>query len=65
MFKEKDKEKEYFKKYRKDNYIRFNIALRKGQDDDIIAFWGACKNKQALLRKLIRREMKEQELNQE
>ena len=28
-----------------------------------IAFWGAAKDKQALLRKLIRREMKEQERN--
>ena len=63
MFKEKEKEKEYYKNYRKENYIRFNMALRKGQDDDIIAFWGAAKDKQALLRKLIRREMKEQERN--
>lgn len=60
MFKNEEEKREWYRKYRHDNEIRFNLAFKKGRDDDLITFWMAQENKQAFMRELIRQEMERQ-----
>lgn len=61
-YKDKDTERAYQARYKREKSIRFNVILSPLKDDDIIAFLqGYDGSKVELFRQLIRQEMKRRE----